>query len=112
MCDLCSVLSNLEFANYADDNKPYVIESNTNKALRNLELASNYLLEWFSKNKIKASPNNFHLLTHLNDELKICINDVVINSSTKCEKLLGVIIDTKLNFNPLPRNIVKWSDTL
>ena len=99
MCDLCSVLRNIEFSSYADDNKPCVIEGNTKESLRSLELASNDLLEQFSNNKIKASPDKVHLLTSLNDELKIRINDVVINSSSKCKKLLGVIIDNTLNFN-------------
>lgn len=45
MCDLCSVLSNIEFSSYADDKKPCVIEGNTKESLRSLELASNDLLE-------------------------------------------------------------------
>lgn len=55
-------------------------------------------MEWFLNNKMKANPDKFQFLTSSNDGLKICINDDVI-SSTKCQKLLGVMINTKLNFN-------------
>ena len=42
---------------------------------------------------MEANPDNFHLLTSSNDELKICINDVI--SGTKCKKPLRVMIDSK-----------------
>ena len=49
---------------------------------------------------MKANPmNKFHHLTSSNYEyIKIYINELVINS-TKCEKLFGLMIDSKLNFN-------------
>ena len=47
---------------------------------------------------MEVNPDKFHLLTGSNDEWKICINDDITNSN-KCEKLLGVKIDSKLNFN-------------
>ena len=40
----------------------------------------------------------FHFLTTSNDELKIFINDDVVNT-IKYEKLLGVMIDSIFNFN-------------
>lgn len=55
-------------------------------------------MEWFLNNKMKANPDKFQFLTSSNDGLKICINDDAI-SNTKCQKLLGVMINTKLNFN-------------
>ena len=42
------------------------------------------LMEWFPMNKMKFNLSKFNLLTSSNDELKIYINDVVINS-TKCK---------------------------
>ena len=48
---------------------------------------------------MKANADKYHLLTSSNKESTICIdNNIIIN--TKCEKLLGVKIDQKLNFNP------------
>ena len=72
-----SILSNIEFTSYTDDNTSYVIGRNA---------------------KEEANPDRFHLLTSWNDELKIYINDDVING-TKCEKLLGVMTENKLISN-------------
>ena len=47
---------------------------------------------------MEVNPDKFHLLTSSSDELKLCINDDDINS-TKCKKLLGAMIDSKLSFN-------------
>ena len=49
-------------------------------------------------NKVKSNPEKFHLLSSSNDELKICVNDDVINT-IKYEKLLGVMIDSIFNLN-------------
>ena len=54
--------------------------------------------EWFSDGKMKANPGKFHLLTSTKGESKICINDDFINSS-KDGTLLGIMIDSNLNFN-------------
>ena len=70
-----------------------LLHKNTSERLK---LASNDLMEWFSKNKIKVSSVKFHLLTSSNDELVQILCRYVINS-TKCEKLLRN--NYKLDFN-------------
>ena len=55
-------------------------------------------MEWFSNINMEANQNKSYLSTSSNDELKICVNDYVIKS-TKCKKLIGVMINRKLNFN-------------
>ena len=85
MCDLFSILRNIEFVSYVDDTSQ-VIGRNANKAIESLEHASIDLMEWFSNIKLKTIPGEYHLLTGSNDELKICINDDAIHSP-KCEKL-------------------------
>ena len=52
-------------------------------------------MEWFSNINMEANQNKFYLSTSSNDELKICVNDYVIKS-TKCKKLIGVMINRKL----------------
>ena len=47
---------------------------------------------------MKANPGKYHLLLSATEEKNaLNIEDVCINSS-KCEKLLGVIIDSSLTF--------------
>ena len=46
---------------------------------------------------MKANPDKCHLLTSSIDKVSICVDNYNIKSS-KCEKLLGIKIDNKLNF--------------
>ena len=54
MHDLSSILRNIDFASYADDDKLYGIGRNNKQAIESLELASNDLIESFSKNEMRA----------------------------------------------------------
>ena len=60
---------------------------------------SKNLLKWVANNVLKANPDKFHLLLSQPDEsISINIDGYQITNS-KCEKLLGIIIDNKLSFN-------------
>ena len=48
---------------------------------------------------MKANPNKCHLICRSNDKLNIVIEDQTISNSN-CEKLLGVLLDSKLTFKP------------
>ena len=61
-------------------------------------LHSYQLFDWFSNNQMKANPDKYNLLTSSTDSIAIKIKDNEILNS-ECEKLLGVTIDNKLNFN-------------
>ena len=98
MCDLFRILNDIDFANYADDNTPFVFGNNPIEVLKCLEDASDKLFEWLSNNQMKANPDKCHLLTTSMTPTSINIKGYVINSSL-CEKLLGVTIDSKLSFN-------------
>ena len=66
--------------------------------LSNLKLQSNILNKWFKDNYMKANPGKYHLLLSATEETNtLNIEDVCIKSS-KCEKLLGVNIDSNLTF--------------
>ena len=56
------------------------------------------LFKWFSDNQMKANKGKFHLPVNKKDEVTIRIGDTEIK---KCEyeKLLGIKVDPKLNFN-------------
>ena len=66
--------------------------------LSNLKLQSNILNEWFKDSYTNVNPGKNHLLLSATEETNtLNIEDVCINTS-KCEKLLGVNIDTNLTF--------------
>ena len=57
---------------------------------------------------MKANPGKCHLLTTSRDKVSICVDNYNIKSSN-CEKLLGIEIDNKLNFNTYVDEICKKS---
>ena len=57
---------------------------------------------------MKANPDKCHLLTSSSDKVSICVDNYNIKSS-KCEKLLGIKIDNKLNFKTHVDEIYKKS---
>ena len=66
--------------------------------LDSLENASLKLLDWFSNNQMKGNPDKCYLLRSATASIAIKIKDnKILNSES--EKILGVTIDSKLNFN-------------
>ena len=69
-----------------------------NEVIHSLEHGSMILFKWFSGNQMKASISKYHLLVNKKDEAIIRIGDAEIEIR-EYEKLLGIKIDIKLNFN-------------
>ena len=101
-----SIVSKVDFASYADDNTPYVIGNGVKEVVNSLKEASDELFYWFAYNQMKANPDKCHLVTSSSDKLSIYVDNYNIKSS-KCEKLLGIKIDNKLNFNTHADEICK-----
>ena len=96
--DLFLVLSDIEFASYADDNTPYIVKNNIRSVIASLENTTIELFEWFSDNQMKDNPDKCHFITSESKDLVINVeNDQITNS--KCKKLLGIKKDHNLTFN-------------
>ena len=91
-------MNKVDFANYADDNTPYVIGNGVKEVINSLKEASDELFYWFADSQMKANPDKCHSLTTSSDKVSICVDNYNIKSS-KCEKPLSIKIDNKLNFN-------------
>ena len=63
-----------------------------------LEHDSMMLFNWFSDNPMKANISKFHLPVNKKDEVTVRIGDTEFKNS-EYEKLLGIKVNTKLNFN-------------
>ena len=63
-----------------------------------LQESSKKLFKWFADNQMKANEDKCHLIVSTNELTKIQIGDFSIKNSAS-EKLLGVNIDSKLNFD-------------
>ena len=69
------------------------MENNIDKIIAFLEQVSETLINWFKNNFDK-----YHVIVNTNKPGRIKIGDDTIDN-VECEKLVGVKIDTNLNFN-------------
>ena len=98
VCDLFSILSDVVFAIYADNNTPYFVKNDIRSVIKSLENASVELFEWFSDNHMKGNPDKCHFITSERKDLVINVENNQITKN-ECKKLLGIKIDHKLTFN-------------
>ena len=86
-----------DFSSYVDDNTPYRTVETIDEVIKLLEHDSTLLFKWFSDNQMKANINKCHLLVKLGKtEIR----------NSEYEKLLGIKVDTKLNFNEHLNDII------
>ena len=98
LCDLFLMVENADYASYADDNTPYTTGENIEEVITKLEKETSFLFKWFSNNQMKANPDKCHLLINRDCRQEIKIGNILVENS-KHEKLLGINIDNKLNFD-------------
>ena len=105
--DIFFVVNESNLTNYADDNTPYAIESNTDDIIKNLEKDTSILMKWFNNNYFKMNADKCHLLiTNHDQDVSANIGGQQIQCC-KSVKLLGVYIDNNLDFNEHVSNICK-----
>ena len=96
--NLFFILSETDFANYADDNTPYISSNDVNGLMKSLKEASKKLFKWLDDSLMKSNPEKCRLLVSTNDNVKIRIRNFQIEN-TKREKVLGIQFDNKLSFD-------------
>ena len=75
----------------------YVTEDNLESVIKQLEQAAKLLLQWLSDNQMKGNEHKCHVL--IGSKEKVCVNIRTTQiTNSKCEKLLGIKIDSNLNF--------------
>ena len=98
LCDFFFIMKETDFSSYADDNTSYRAADTTEEVIKLLERDSTMLFKWFSDNQMKANISKCHLLVNKKGEVVINLGETEIKNS-EYEKLLGIKVDTKLNFN-------------
>ena len=76
----------------------HITENSANEVINSLKVTSDELFHWFEDSQMKPNTDRCHLLTSSSDEVSICIDKYNIKIN-KCERLLGIKIDEKTNFN-------------
>ena len=99
-------LRKTDFASYDDDNTSNVEANNTNEVITILENDSIQLFKCFSDNQMEANKDKSHPAISINEKVSIKIDNIEIENALS-EKLLGIIIDSKLNFKEHLQGIMK-----
>ena len=98
LCDMFFMIDNIDIASYADDNNPYSVEKSQYDLETKLQKASVKLFKWFHENGLKANQDKWHFLSSLDINTKFSLPPCILENPGS-QKLLGVTIDRKLNFN-------------
>ena len=106
LCDMFFVLSQTDFVSYTDDNTPYVEANNIDEVITILENDSIQLFKWFSDNQMHANKDKCHLVISNNEKVSMKIDNIELEN-TLSENLLGIIIESKLNFKEHLDGILK-----
>ena len=98
--DMFYEFSNTNVCNLADDTTLYACDINLPTLLSNLEYDTMSAIVWFEANYMKLNKNKCHFLLagHTPECLWVKVGEELIWESSN-EKLLGLTIDKKLNFN-------------
>ena len=106
LCDLFYMMNYIDFASYADDNTTYASADTIDEVIKRVETATVKLFKWFEDNQMKANQDKCHLIVSKNENISIHIGPFEIKN-TNCEKLLGIKVDSRLNFNEHLHGIIK-----
>ena len=76
---------------------PYWSGKDIENTVQNVTKVAEQMFKWFENNGMKANPDKSHLiLSHPVERETFIYGEKIENSN--CEKLLGILIDHKLNF--------------
>ena len=81
-----------------DDNAIYDSADSIDDVVMSLQESTKRIFQWLSDNETKGNTDKCHLILSTNEQLEILIEDSSFKWSSY-EKLLGVKIDSKLNFD-------------
>ena len=106
LCDLFMFTDKIDIASYADDTTPYVSGVTLDLTVKSLEKIVDLLFTWFSYNQMKGNEDKCHVILSFQDNVHVNIGTAQIENS-KCRKLLGINIDSKLTFEDHINRICK-----
>ena len=105
VCDLFDFMdNNVSIRSYADDTTPYISGRNIKEIIETLENTSIDMFSWFKFNGMKANADKCHLLLSSDEKYNALIGNHLTENS-KQQKLLGVLLDTNLNFEKHVNNL-------
>ena len=106
LCDLLLFKTNSNIPNYADDAIQFEYEANLIEARTKIETESLKVFEWFRDNYLKANSTKSPVMLATNNIVQADFWGNIM-SNEKTVKLLGMIVDNKLSFEPHLSNVFK-----
>ena len=110
--DLFMFIKETHICNFADDNTIYACEKTLKETLQKLRLDLENTIKWFNTNQMVANPDKFQFMILGNKpktNVTIKIKDIELKSVDKV-KLLGVYIDSNLNFSAHIKSCAKTAN--
>ena len=107
--DLFMFLNETEICNFADDNTIYACDKDVEIVISRLKNDIKNVIDWYNANSMVANPDKFQLMflgKKVDKQICLTVNNLSIRS-VDTVKLLGVVIDNKLNFVEHINNICK-----
>ena len=104
VCDLFFIMNDVDIVSFADDNTPYVSANDTTSLVKALEDAENSIFKWFKDNQMQGNAGKCHILLSTKEKVVTKVDSADIENS-QSEKLLGVTLDSDLNFEKHINNI-------
>ena len=93
--------------NYGDNNTPYACDTTVDLVISRLEKDSSNLGHWFKFNYLKSNEDKCQLLMNVeSSDLFIKVGNENVHNFTQV-KLLGIVLDTALNFDAHVSNLCK-----
>jgi len=104
--DLFFIFNVTDICNYADDNTIFTFDMNLDGLMKKLECAVEMALEWFKNNGMKLNNEKCHILVcgHKHEAMICNVGNKQIIEKHRV-KLLGISIDSDLNFEHHMKNI-------
>ena len=90
-------ICDVNFSGYADDTTLFITGMSFEQIIPELESILSDISQWFMNNNLKANAGKFHLFLSPYEDQMITVENYVIKS-IGVEELLGVTIDSNLNF--------------
>ena len=100
MNDMYYFINECQLYGYADDNTLSKAKKNAEAYTRSLDSDATSTLSWFENNHMRANPDKFHAIglgMKIPETLNFQLGNITIKSEDKV-KLLGIDLDSKLNF--------------
>ena len=98
ICDLFIENSDIDTANYADNNTPYVCSSDLDSVIFKLQKNTERIFKWFYNNNLISNTEKSHLILSTKKNLEIQVSSCSIKNEDRV-KLLGIHLNNDLNFD-------------